>query len=207
MSRSEFEVLSELVARRRDVRRFQTDAVDITLLDDVFRLVELSPSVGNSQPWRWVSVDEPALREKVQTNFEEANRRAREAVSTDKKELYDSLKLAGLKEAPVQFAVFCDPETAQGDGLGRQTMPEALHYSVVCALMTFWLAAKAKGLGVGWISILDSEAISKLLGVPSTWELIAYLCVGYPMEEHYDPELERFGWQDRVWSRENIFRR
>ncbi|MEL7129974.1 MAG: 5,6-dimethylbenzimidazole synthase [Pseudomonadota bacterium] len=207
MSQTEFEILSELIARRRDVRRFRTDAVEWALLEDVFRLVELSPSVGNSQPWRWVSVEDKVLRKKVQINFNDANRLARSAVGNEKKALYDSLKLAGLKEAPIQFAVFCDPETDQGKGLGRQTMPETLHYSVVCSIMTFWLAAKAKGLGVGWVSILDSKAMTALLNVPSAWNFVAYLCVGYPQEDHYDPELERFGWQDRLWSLDMILRR
>ncbi|MEM6411404.1 MAG: 5,6-dimethylbenzimidazole synthase [Pseudomonadota bacterium] len=207
MSQSEFEVLAELMARRRDVRRFRTDDVDETLLDEVFELVELSPSVGNSQPWRWVSVADTALRHDIQDIFAASNQRARAAVPTEKRDLYDSLKLAGLKEAPIQFAVFCDCETQQGDGLGRQTMFETLHYSVVCAIMTFWLAAKSKGLGVGWVSILDRDALSKALNVPGSWEFISYLCVGYPQEDHYDPELERFGWQDRVWKKENILKR
>lgn len=205
--RSELDLLCELAARRRDVRRFRTDRVAEDLLDEIFRLVELAPSVGNSQPWRWVRVDSEASRAQVQAHFEITNRRARDRLPDEKKALYDSLKLAGLKEAPIQFAVFCDPTTRQGSGLGRQTMPEALHYSVVCAIMSFWLGAKTKGLGVGWVSILEPGEISTLLDVPKEWDLIAYLCVGYPVEEHYDPELERAGWQKRNWGRNHIISR
>ncbi|MEO0882639.1 MAG: 5,6-dimethylbenzimidazole synthase [Pseudomonadota bacterium] len=204
---SEFDVFQELVARRRDVRRFRTDQIDERVLDEIFRLVELAPSVGNSQPWKWIKVEDHTLRKEIRANFEIANLQARSAISDDKKELYDSLKLAGLKEAPVQFAVFCDCSTTKGGGLGRQSMPETLHYSVVCAIMTFWLAAKAKGIGVGWVSILDPSPINAILDVPNEWDLVAYLCVGYPMEVHYDAELERLGWQERTWSRNEVLRR
>ncbi|NQX93832.1 MAG: 5,6-dimethylbenzimidazole synthase [Erythrobacter sp.] len=204
---AEFEVLRELVARWRDVRRFQTTPVDQAILDDVFRLVEGAPSVGNSQPWRWVQVDSPETRSQVKASFEIANDAARKSMPEDKQELYSSLKLAGLDKAPLQFAVFCDTLPAQGSGLGRKTQPETLHYSVACAIMIFWLAATAKGLGVGWVSILNPAEISDCLDVPEHWDLIAYLCVGYPEEEHYDPELERFGWQGRVWSKDHIMKR
>ncbi|MEO0464410.1 MAG: 5,6-dimethylbenzimidazole synthase [Pseudomonadota bacterium] len=204
---AEFEVLRELVARRRDVRRFEATHVDQAILDDIFHLVEGAPSVGNSQPWRWVRVDSPEARAKVKTSFEAANDAARQVVPEDKRELYSDLKLAGLDKAPLQFAVFCDTEPAQGSGLGRQSQPETLHYSVACAIMIFWLAAKAKGLGVGWVSILDPAEVSDCLEVPESWDLIAYLCVGYPEEEHYDPELERYGWQDRNWSKDHVIKR
>jgi len=207
MLQTEFDVLQELVARRRDVRRFQTRQVDPTVLAEIFRLVEGAPSVGNSQPWRWVQVDSLETRSQVKASFEAANDAARKAVPEDKRKLYSGLKLAGLEKAPLQFAVFCDTEPAQGSGLGRQTQAETLHYSVACAIMIFWLAAKAKGLGVGWVSILDPAEISDCLDVPDGWDLIAYLCVGYPEEEHYDPELERYGWQKRVWSKDHIIKR
>ncbi|MEM6748786.1 MAG: 5,6-dimethylbenzimidazole synthase, partial [Pseudomonadota bacterium] len=190
MIETEFDVLQDLVARRRDVRRFQTRPVDPTILDEIFRMVEGAPSVGNSQPWRWVQVDSPETRSQIKASFEAANDAARKAVPENKRELYSDLKLAGLDKAPLQFAVFCDTQPAQGSGLGRRTQPETLHYSVACAIMIFWLAAKAKGLGVGWVSILNPCEISDCLKVPEHWDLIAYLCVGYPEEEHYDPELE-----------------
>jgi 5,6-dimethylbenzimidazole synthase len=98
----------------------------------------------------------------------------------------------------VQFAVFCDRATDQGFGLGCHTMPETREYSVAVMISTFWLAARAAGLGVGWVSILDPEAIGDLLEVPRAWKLIAYLCVGWPKESHLDPELERHQWQART---------
>ncbi len=108
---------------------------------------------------------------------------------------YRALKLAGLREAPVHLAAFCDEATGAGLGLGRATMPETLAYSVVGAVQCLWLAARARGIGVGWVSILDPDAVTAILDVPPYWRLVAYLCLGLPQEEHPDPELERHGWQ------------
>ena len=187
-----------LLAWRRDVRRFRGDAVPEALLGELFRLAALSPSVGNSQPTRFVRVETPARREAVIANFEAANRAALADFSGERARLYASLKLAGLKEAPVHLAVFCDDGTTQGAGLGVRTMPETRRYSAVCALHTLWLAARMRGLGVGWVSILDPARLSDALDVPREWSFVGYLCVGWPQEDHVVPELERAGWQGRV---------
>ena len=101
-------------------------------------------------------------------------------------------------EAPVHLAVFADEATdCRGTASGNSTMPETLRYSAVLAVHTLWLAARAQGLGVGWVSILDPQAIAVDLETPEAWSLVAYLCLGYPEEEHVDPELERHGWQAR----------
>jgi 5,6-dimethylbenzimidazole synthase len=189
--------LAELVAWRRDVRRFRSDAVPEEALDHLFRLAELSPSVGNCQPTRLVRVDDENRREAVRQNFEVANRQALRAYDGERAQLYASLKLAGLREAPVHLAVFCDDATEQGHGLGARTMPATRRYSAVCALHTVWLAARAHGLGVGWVSILDPGRLAETLDVPRDWSFIAYLCVGWPREERLTPELERAGWQAR----------
>jgi len=189
---------AELVAWRRDVRRFRTGAVPEATLDELFRLVSLAPSVGNCQPTRLVRVDDAARREAVRTNFEAANKEALGAYKGERAQLYASLKLAGLSEAPVHLAVFCDDGTQQGHGLGARTMPETRRYSTVCALHTFWLGARAYGLGVGWVSILDPGWLAETLDVPGDWSFIGYLCVGWPQEERLTPELERAGWQART---------
>ena len=98
----------------------------------------------------------------------------------------------------MQLAVFCDRATDQGLGLGCRTMPEMLEYSVAAMVSTFWLAARASGLGVGWVSILDPAEVARVLETPPAWKLVAYLCVGWPEEEHLDPELERHQWQRRT---------
>jgi 5,6-dimethylbenzimidazole synthase len=187
-----------LLAWRRDVRHFRTDAApDEATLAELFDLAALAPSVGNCQPTRLVRVDDKERRAAIRTNFEAANRDALAALSGERAALYARLKLAGLSEAPIHLAVFCDEAAEQGHGLGARTMPEARRYSTICALHTFWLAARAYGLGVGWVSILDPAMIAEALDVPRAWTFIAYLCVGFPREEHLIPELERAGWQAR----------
>ncbi len=193
--RRQFETL---LRWRRDVRRFLTKPVDEDLLNDLLRLAVLAPSVGNSQPWRFVKVDDAGRRAAVRRVFAICNQEALASYRGERAKLYAELKLAGLDRAPVHFAVFADEATPLGAGLGRRTMPETLAYSVVGAIQTFWLAARAHGIGIGWVSILDPKAIRAILEVPEVWSLVAYLCVGYPEEEHLDPELERQGWQRRV---------
>ena len=190
--------LEDLIHWRRDVRRFPPDPVDDALVTRLIDLAALAPSVGNSQPWRFVTVAEPARRKRVIENFEACNSDALKDYEGEQAKLYASLKLAGLREAPVHLAVFCDTKTQAGRGLGRKTMPEMLHYSVVGAISTLWLAARAHGLGMGWVSIVEPGAIGEILDVPLGWALIAYLCIGWPVEEHLDPELERAGWQERL---------
>lgn len=189
--------LRDLMRWRRDVRRFRTDPVDEALLAEALGAFSLAPSVGLSEPWRLVRVDSDAARAAVLANFEAANAEALKGYSGEKAALYAGLKLSGMREAPVQLAVFSDEETAKGAGLGRQTMPEMLRYSVVSALMLFWLSARARGLGVGWVSILDPDALVRDLDVPGNWRLVAYLCVGWPEEDGETPELERLGWESR----------
>jgi len=192
--RAEFE---ELLKWRRDVRRFTADPVDPKLIAHLLELADLAPSVGLSQPWRFVEVKDGAAHKVIVASFERCNAAALEGYDGDDKTLYARLKLEGLREASVQFAVFCDEGTLKGKGVGRQTMPEMLSYSVVTAIHTFWLAARAIGLGVGWVSILEPEEVCKALDTPDDWVLVAYLCVGFPQEEHTDPELERVGWETR----------
>lgn len=199
--------LAELFAWRRDVRRFRPERLPVGLLDDLLRLASLAPSVGYSQPWRWVSVDSPARREAIVANFRACNQAALADYSGNRAALYGRLKLSGLVEAPVHLAIFIDSETTAGHGLGRRTMPEMLAYSAVCAVHTLWLAARAHGVGVGWVSILDEAEVRRTLDVPDGWRLIAYLCLGYPEQERDRPELEREGWETRQVDAATCLRR
>lgn len=205
---SEFrEKLTDLFRWRRDVRRFRNDPLTDDVLDYLLQLASLAPSVGNSQPWRFVKVEDAFRRKSMRDIFEAANLDALNDYAGEHAKLYAQLKLDGLDQAPVQLAAFVDKETVLGRGLGRKTMPETLHYSVVAAINILWLAARAHGVGVGWVSIIDPEQVIELLDVPKDWALVAYLCVGYPQEEHIDPELERAGWQERVDMKKFVFKR
>ncbi|SLN28200.1 5,6-dimethylbenzimidazole synthase [Roseovarius litorisediminis] len=189
--------LLDLMRWRRDVRRFRKDPVDEALLTQCLDTFLLAPSVGLSEPWRVVRVESNGARCAALENFETANARALAGYQGEKARLYSSLKLSGMQEAPVQLAIFCADETDKGAGLGAATMPETRRYSVVGAITHFWLAARALGLGVGWVSILDPDQLCRDLEMPDNWQLVAYLCVGWPEEESLSPELENLGWETR----------
>lgn len=190
--------LTDLMRWRRDVRRFRSDPVDEALLTQCLDAVALAPSVGLSEPWRFVRLDSTKARSAALANFTSANAEALAGYDGEKAALYSGLKLSGMREAPVQFAVFCDEATPKGAGLGAATMPEMRRYSVVAAITQFWLAARAEGLGVGWVSILDPAQLARDLEVPADWALVAYLCIGWPETESDVPELEHSGWEDRL---------
>jgi 5,6-dimethylbenzimidazole synthase len=189
--------LVELLAWRRDVRRFRGEALPDGLLERLLEIAALAPSVGLSQPWRFVLVEDARRRAEVRANFEHANAAALAAYDGAEAQAYARLKLAGLDEAPVHLAVFADHGTAQGHGLGRRTMPEMIEYSAVTAIHTLWLAARAHGVGLGWVSILDPATVARSLDVPAEWSLVGYLCLGYPREIDDTPALERAGWEQR----------
>lgn len=189
--------LDALFRWRRDVRRFRRDALPAGLLDRLLATANTAPSVGLSQPWRFVTVDDPARRVAVRADFEACNAAALATQDGTRAANYARLKLAGLEQAPCHVAVFVEPDPAQGHGLGRRTMPESVAYSAVIAVHTLWLAARAHGIGLGWVSILDPARIRAILEIPETWQLVAYLCVGYPEIEAITPELEREGWEKR----------
>jgi 5,6-dimethylbenzimidazole synthase len=189
--------LVDLIAWRRDVRRFRREPLASGTLERLIEYACLAPSVGLSQPWRFVIVEDADRRAAIRACFEACNADALRAQNAERAARYARLKLAGLDEAPEHVGVFADRGTAQGHGLGRLTMPETIDYSVVMAIHTLWLAARAEGIGVGWISILDPVRVADILETPMTWTLIGYLCIGYPAEDHAVPALEREGWEKR----------
>jgi 5,6-dimethylbenzimidazole synthase len=172
---------------RRDVRRFRADALPVGALERLIEVACLAPSVGLSEPWRFVVVDDRGRRAAVRDTFAACNADALKAYAGDLAARYAGLKLAGLEEAPCQFAVFADLATPQGHGLGRRTMPETAEYSAVTAISMMWLAARAEGIGMGWVSILDPPRIKEILDVPQAWRFI----------ESDAPELERALWERR----------
>lgn len=199
--------LLNLFRWRRDVRQFKRKPLLDGTLDRLLGLACLAPSVGLSEPWRFVVVESPERRQEICACFESCNATALKEQSGERASLYARLKLAGLNDAPCQFAVFADPSTAQGHGLGRRTMPATIEYSAVLAVHTLWLAARAEGIGLGWVSIMEPSRVSAILDVPSSWTLIGYFCLGYPAEEHEDPILQREGWEARRAPMSCVLRR
>jgi 5,6-dimethylbenzimidazole synthase len=199
--------LRELLIWRRDVRRFRRDPLPSGTLESLIELACLAPSVGLSQPWRFVIVEDAATRAAIRQNFATCNAQALAAQSGDRAGLYAQLKLAGLDEAPCHLAVFADRATTQGHGLGRHTMPEMIDYSAVTAVHTIWLVARAQSIGMGWVSILDATAVAALLDVPAEWKFIGYFCLGYPQADDTIPELEQSGWERRRLPASVILRR
>ena len=189
--------LQALLAWRRDVRRFRRDPLPPGTIERLIGIACLSPSVGLSEPWRFVIIDDQRRRAAIRASFESCNQDALKQQEPDRASLYARLKLSGLDDAPCQIAVFADRATVQGHGLGRLTMPETLDYSVAIAIHTLWLAARAEGVGVGWVSILDPGTIAEILEVPRDWIFIGHLCIGYPEEEHDTPALQRADWERR----------
>lgn len=199
--------LRDLLIWRRDVRQFRRDPLPEGTLERLLELACLAPSVGLSEPWRFVIVDEPNRRAAIGENFAASNAAALAEQSSDRATLYARLKLAGLNEAPCHLAVFADRGTEQGHGLGRATMPEMIEYSVVTAVHTIWLAARAQGIGMGWVSILDPAAVAQILDVSPSWTFIGYFCLGYPQAEDTVPELQRAGWERRHIAPAAVIRR
>lgn len=194
------------IRERRDVRSgFLPEPLPEDLLLRLLEAAHNAPSVGLMQPWRFILIRDEEVRKAVHDIFTMANRKAAERYEGSRAELYRSLKLEGVLEAPQNLCVACDPASNQGHGLGRQSMPETAIYSAVCAIENLWLAARAEGVGVGWLSILDPDALKQLLGIPTSVVLVAYLCLGYVKGFEPRPELERLGWEQRM-NLKNILR-
>jgi len=190
------------------VRHFDARAIPAEEMTALLEAASLAPSVGNAQPWRFVRLRTPALRAALAAHVDAQNARAAAGYAyKGRREAYSALKLHGLREAPELLAVFCDEHAAAGHGLGIATMPEMLRYSCVTAIHTLWLAARARGIGLGWVSILDPGAVAALLDVPQDWTLIALLCLGYPETPTDTPEIERRGWQAREPLADRLFER
>lgn len=186
------------IHERRDVRsHFLPSPIPDAVLARVLNAAHHAPSVGFMQPWDFIVIRDESVRRAVQRNFEQANAAAAAAYADDRRALYDSLKLAAILEAPINLCITCDQQRQRGSGLGRQSIPATAVYSTVCAVQNLWLAARAEGLGAGWVSILDLEQLRSTLGIPEHVIPVAYLCLGYVAQFGERPELEERGWESR----------
>jgi len=186
------------IHERRDVRgQFLPDPIPADLLGRILNAAHHAPSVGFMQPWDFIVIEDPTVRRAVYENFERANQCAAGVYDDAQRETYRRMKLAGILDAPVNICITCDRQREWGRGLGRQTDSSTDLYSTVCAVQNLWLAARAEGLGVGWVSILDFDELKTLLAIPAGHTPVAYLCVGYVSEFRPRPDLEESGWEHR----------
>lgn len=193
------ETLYRAIEARRDVRRgFLPQPLEEATLKRILGAAHCAPSVGLMQPWRFIIVRDAAMRGQIHASFVRANEAARQRYQGEQLERYDTLKLEGILEAPQNLCVVCDAASAQGHGLGRQSMPEMAVYSAVCAVQNLWLAARAEGAGVGWVSILEPDTLRNVLHIPEGVVIVAYLCIGYVDAFAHRPELENNGWEQRT---------
>jgi 5,6-dimethylbenzimidazole synthase len=194
------------IAERRDVRRgFVDRPLPDELLQRLLAAAHSAPSVGLMQPSRFIVIRDLAIRQAVHDIFEEANAAAAATYAGEQREQYTALKLEGILEAPQNLCIVCDTDNERGHKLGRHTMPETAAYSTVCAIQNLWLAARAEGVGVGWVSILNPARLRTVLHIPEHILPVAYLCLGYVDNFASAPDLERSGWEKRVPLETAIF--
>lgn len=191
--------LYRAIFERRDIRsQFLSVPIEDQVLSRVLRAAHHAGSVGFMQPWNFLLIQSLETRRAVKQLFEDANAAAASVYEGETKETYRALKLEGILEAPLNICITCDPTRGGPHVLGRHTIRETDVYSTCCAIQNLWLAARAEGIGIGWVSILDYAALKRLLGIPDPIVVVAYLCVGYVSEFPDAPELERAGWRQRL---------
>lgn len=191
------QTLQRILMARRDVRgnRFRPDPIPDDQLQTILQAALWAPSVGYSQPWQFVLVTKAATRDRIAASFAIENARGCQQFSDEKQRQYQQLKLEGIREAPLNIAVFYQPSARPV--LGQTSMAEPGEYSVVCAVQNMWLMARALNIGMGWVSLLDPEQVKDILGAPPGFKLVAYLCLGYVDEFLTRPELEILQWESR----------
>ena len=190
--------LYEAIYKRRDMRHFISKPVDPEKLGRVLDAAHHAGSVGYMQPWNFLVITDPAVKNKIALNFKSANEEAAQKFSGDQQKLYNSLKLEGIKDAPVNICVTCDRTRFGPNVLGRNTVFETDLFSTCCAVQNLWLAARAEGLAVGWVSILSNEQLKEDLDIPDHIQPVAYLCVGHTESFYSKPMLETAGWGQRL---------
>ena len=189
----------EAIHTRRDVRdQFLDRPLPEDLLHRLLEAAHAAPSVGFMQPWSFILVRSQETRQRAYEAFARANEEAAALFTDEAQALYRSLKLEGIRKAPLSIIVTCDPDRAGPVVLGRTHNPRMDVYSTVCAVQNLWLAARAEGVGVGWVSIFHDHDVRVLLGIPERVEIVAWLCLGYVEELYSAPELSLKGWRQRL---------
>ncbi|HEY4063954.1 MAG TPA: 5,6-dimethylbenzimidazole synthase [Puia sp.] len=204
-TKEEAATLQEIILHRRDTRgnRFIDRPVEDDVLQQLLDAALHAPSVGFSQPWEFVLIRDRNIRQQIRESFNEENSTAGKAFTDDRQTQYGRLKLEGILETPLNIAVFYHP--SDQPVLGQASMKETGLYSVVCAIQNMWLMARALNIGMGWVSILDAEKVSRILNAPPENQLVAYLCIGYTDGFYAQPELELLQWERRKQKTVTLF--
>ena len=190
--------LYEAIYKRRDMRHFITKPIDPEKLGRILDAAHHAGSVGYMQPWNFLVITDPAVKNKIALNFKNANEEAAQKFSGDRQKLYNSLKLEGIQDAPVNICVTCDRTRFGPNVLGRSTVFETDLFSTCCAVQNLWLAARAEGIAVGWVSILSHDQLKEDLDIPDHIQPVAYLCIGHTEAFYPKPMLETTGWAQRL---------
>ncbi len=190
------DIFFDLMKWRRDVRHFRDAPIADDIITSLKQSMDYAPSVGNARPWRVFNVESHKKRAAVHAIFERANSQAATLYDGERAQEYQKLKLEGIEQAPLQLAIFTESEPTEGHGLGRQSMHSTLEHSTAMAVQNLNLSARAFGLGVGMVSILDPHSMQELFDVPPSWRFSFYLCIGWPSFTDDTPLLHKCGWQE-----------
>ena len=184
---------------RRDIRgQFLADPIDGDCLMRILQAAHHAPSVGFSQPWNFVVIRDQSVKQNIHQAFDEANQQAAKMFEGERRSQYQSLKLQGILDAPINLCITCDRSRGGPVVLGKTHQPEMDIYSTVCAVQNLWLAARAENIGVGWVSIIEQQRIKDVLKIPDSITVVAYLCMGHVSHFMDEPELKSKGWEDRA---------
>ena len=190
--------LDTAIDTRRDIRRYRHDDVPKELVNTVLWAGHRAPSVGHSQPWRFIVVRDADIRDRAAVMADRERLRQAELLTPDRRAHLLDLQLEGIREAPVGIVVACDRRAPASGVLGRNTFTDADMWSCACAVENMWLTARAHGLGMGWVTLFQPEELAELLHLPNDVETLGWLCLGWPDERPPAPGLERRGWSRRV---------
>ncbi|MEH6546058.1 MAG: 5,6-dimethylbenzimidazole synthase [Sneathiella sp.] len=198
-SDAEKQAVYKAIYTRRDVRdQFLPTPLPDDIVEKLLQAAHHAPSVGFMQPWNFILIREAAQKQKIWEAFNRANEEAAQMFDAERQSLYQTLKLEGILKSPLNICITCDRSRGGEVILGRTHNPQMDLYSSVCAVQNLWLAARAEGIGMGWVSIYHDRELKDLLGIPEEIEIIAYLCLGYVDALYEEPELQAKGWRKRL---------
>ncbi|WP_440771587.1 5,6-dimethylbenzimidazole synthase [Natronorubrum sp. DTA28] len=196
---AERDAVYKTIYARRDIRRFRPEPIPEDVLERLLQAAHHAPSVGFSQPWDLIVVREDETKTEIAEIADRAIAAAREGYEEPRRSKFADLKLEGIRESPINICVTCDPTRGAPHVLGRSSMQRMDVYSTCLAVQNLWLAARAEGVGVGWVSVLYPYEVQDVLGIPPHVKPVAYLCLGYPENGFPDePVLQKEGWRERL---------